>query len=79
MSDVWIDGEYWESKDIVDSYENEKKLIKENKALKHECSEFEKALEIMRAQLQKALNNSNGDICTKCGCTEFLCGHNKRE
>lgn len=37
-----------------------------------------------REQLKKEIENlkcellSMNDTCPKCGCTEFLCGHNKR-
>jgi len=52
---------------------------KEVKELNYECSEYEKALGILRDQLAIAINSNNGDICCECGCTEFLCGHNKRD
>ena len=57
---------------------NIEELKRENKKLNHECYEYEKALEVMRVQLQKALHSNNGDTCGECGCNEFLCGHNKR-
>ena len=28
--------------------------------------------------LKNYVPNDVGDTCERCGCTEFLCGHNKR-